>query len=46
MIRYAVMKNVGGKPMQIGVVLANNISHATTKAFHLFRRNIWVERLI
>jgi hypothetical protein len=41
MKRYRVMRD--GR--QIGTVMANNISHATTKAFQLFKRHIYVERL-
>jgi len=43
MRRYAVKRSGTGE--RIGTVLANNISHATTKAFQLFKRNIYVERL-
>lgn len=41
MQKYAVKRN----GVQIGTVLANNFSHATTKAMQLFKRHIYVERL-
>jgi hypothetical protein len=45
MFRYAVFQSVNGADRQVGVVLANNNSHAHTKALQLFNRRVWVERL-
>jgi hypothetical protein len=42
--RYAVMQRIDGEPRNIGVVTANNLSHANSKALKLFSRHVWVER--
>jgi hypothetical protein len=39
--RYAVMRD----GVQIGTVLANNYSHANTKALQLFKRHVYVQPL-
>jgi hypothetical protein len=41
--RYAVKRT--GTGQFLGVVTANNLSHAHTKALQLFRRHVYVERL-
>lgn len=43
--RYAVMQNINGRSRQVGVVMANSLTHANTKALRMFNRHVWVERL-
>jgi hypothetical protein len=45
MIRYAVMQRINDKAVQVGVILANNYSHANTKAMQLYNRHVWPERI-
>jgi hypothetical protein len=43
MFRYAVKRS--GTAQLLGVVMANNLSHANTKALQLYRRHVYAERL-
>jgi hypothetical protein len=43
--RYAVWQYVDGVKKRVGTIMANNFTHANTKALRLFNRHVWVERL-
>jgi hypothetical protein len=43
--RYAVFCYYGEVKERVGTILANNASHANTKAQQLFNRHCWAERI-
>lgn len=43
--RYAVMQYRDGRQVRVGIIMANNHSHAFKKAMQLYNRHVWVERL-
>lgn len=45
MNRYAVFQRRDEQPVRVGIVIANNYSHASTKAQQLYTRHSWVERI-